>query len=98
MPRPGLHYTTAEWLGRRGVAAVAADNNGVEAPTPLPGVRNPLHMVALRDMGIHLGEFWNLEELADDCAADGVYEFMLVAQPMPIEGAAGSPVNPIAIK
>lgn len=97
-PRAGLHHTTAEWLGRREVAAVAADNSGVEAPTTLPGVHRPLHMVAIRDMGIHLGEFWDLEALAADCAADGVYEFLLVAQPLPIEGAAGSPVNPLAIK
>lgn len=97
-PKPGLHYTTAEWLGEHGVAAVAADNNGVEAPSPLPGVHRPLHMVALRDMGILLGEFWVLDELAADCARDGAYEFLLIAQPIPIEGAAGSPVNPLALK
>jgi kynurenine formamidase len=97
-PRSGLHYTTAEWLGQNKVAAVASDTGGVEAPSPLPGINNPLHMIALRDMGIHLGEFWYLEELADDCARDGVHEFMLAAQALPIEGGIGSPVNPIAIK
>jgi hypothetical protein len=35
---------------------------------------------------------------ADDCAADGVYEFFLTAAPLPITGAVGSPVNPIAVK
>jgi len=94
-PRPGLHYTAAEWLGER---RVAADNSGVEAPSPLPGVHRPLHMVAIRDMGILLGELWWLEDLAADCAEDGVYEFMLVAQPLPVEGGTGSPVNPLAIK
>jgi hypothetical protein len=39
-----------------------------------------------------------LEELADDCAADGVYEFMFVAPPLTITGAVGSPVNPQVIK
>jgi kynurenine formamidase len=97
-PRPGLHYTTVEWMKDRGVAAAAADNNGVEAPSTLDGVRNPLHMLALRDVGIHLGEFWDLEELAADCAADGVYEFLLAAQPLRIDGGVGSPVNPLAIK
>jgi kynurenine formamidase len=97
-PRPGLHHDTADWLGDHRVAAVAADNNGVEAPSPLPGVRSPLHMLAIRDMGIHLGEFWYLEDLADDCRLDQVYEFLLIAQAMPIDGGAGSPVNPIAIK
>lgn len=97
-PRPGLHYTTATWFAERRVAAIAADNNGVEAPSPLAGIRSPFHMVAMRDMGIHLGEFWWLDDLAVDCAHNGGYEFLLVAQAMPISGAVGSPVNPIAIK
>jgi kynurenine formamidase len=97
-PRPGLHYSTVEWMVERKVAAVAVDNGAVEAPSTLPGVRNPLHMLALRDAGIHLGEFWNLEELAVDCAEDGVYEFMLAAQPLRIVGGVGSPLNPLALK
>jgi len=97
-PRPGLHYSAVEWMVDRRVAAVAADNNGVEAPSTLPGVRNPLHMLALRDAGIHLGEFWNLEDLGTDCADDGNYEFMLIAQPLRIAGGVGSPLNPLAIK
>lgn len=97
-PRAGLHYTAARWLGERKIAAVAADNHGIECPSDLPGVRNPFHMVALRDMGISLGEFWRLDPLAEDCAADGVYEFLLVAPPLRVEGGAGSPVTPLAIK
>ena len=54
--------------------------------------------IALRDLGIHFGEYWFLEDLADDCARDGVYEFLLVAPAMPVMGGTGSPVNPIAIK
>jgi len=34
----------------------------------------------------------------EDCAADGVYEFMFVAPAIPITGAVGSPTNPLAIK
>jgi hypothetical protein len=41
---------------------------------------------------------WDLEALAEDCTADGVYEFLLVAAPLPVTGAVGAPVNPIAIK
>ena len=33
-----------------------------------------------------------------DCAADKRYEFMFVAPALPITGAVGSPVNPLAIK
>jgi kynurenine formamidase len=94
----GLHWETAEWLHERQVAAVAADNSMVEASGVLPGVAVPFHMLALCNLGIHLGEFWYLEELADDCARDGVWEFMLVAQALPIVGGTGTPVNPLALK
>ena len=49
-------------------------------------------------MGLLVGEIFDLEALAEDCARDGVYEFMFVAPPIPITGAVGSPVNPFAIK
>ena len=54
--------------------------------------------VPMEVMGLMLGEYWNLTELAADCAADGRYEFQLVAPPLSVTGAVGSPVNPIAIK
>jgi hypothetical protein len=54
--------------------------------------------VLLVSMGLLLGEIWYLDELAADCAADGVYEFLLVAPALVIPGAVGSPVNPQAIK
>jgi kynurenine formamidase len=95
---PGLHWETAEWLAERRVAAVAADNSMVEAAGVLPGIWVPFHMLALCNLGIHLGEFWYLEDLAVDCAKDRVYECLLVAQALPIEGGTGSPVNPIALK
>ena len=49
-------------------------------------------------MGLLVGEMFDFEELAADCAEDGVYEFFLVAGPIPVTGAVGAPVNPIAIK
>lgn len=97
-PRIGVHYSTAELLHDLGIASISSDNNAVETGSTVKGVSNPFHMVALRDMGVSLGEFWYLEDLADDCAKDGVYEFMLVAQPLRVVEGAGSPVNPLAIK
>jgi hypothetical protein len=49
-------------------------------------------------MGLTMGEIFNVKDLADDCAEDKVYEFMFVAPALPITGAVGSPVNPLAIK
>lgn len=98
-PGSGLDWQCASWLHDHGIAAVAADNLMVE--DPISGVRGtllPMHMLCLRDMGLMLGEYWDLNALAADCAADGVYEFQLIAPPLRFVGAVGSPVNPIAIK
>jgi kynurenine formamidase len=97
----GLDWTCASWLHDHDVAAVAADNLMVEDPDPANGVQGtflPMHMLCLRDMGLMLGEYWDLTGLAADCAADGVYEFQLIAPPLKVIGAVGAPVSPIAIK
>ena len=49
-------------------------------------------------MGLTIGEIFFLDDLADDCARDGVWEFFFVAPPLPFTGAVGSPINPLAIK
>ena len=96
---PGLSWRCAEWFYDRDTAAVAADNVGVEVmKSELEGLWSPFHMLALRDMGMLLGEIWDLEALGADCAADRVYEFLLVAAALPFSGAVGTPLNPIAIK
>jgi kynurenine formamidase len=95
---PGLHHSVARWLAEHSIAAIAADNVQVEARSDIPGVVAPLHMLAIRDLGVHLGELWYLEELADACAADGAYDFLLAAQALPIVGGCGSPVNPVALR
>ena len=33
-------------------------------------------------MGLFIGEMWDFEELAADCADDGCYEFFLAAAPI----------------
>jgi hypothetical protein len=58
----------------------------------------PFHQVAIPHIGLTLGEMWDLDALAADCAADGIFAFFLTAAPIPITGAVGSPVNPLAIK
>ncbi len=38
-----------------------------------------------------------LGRLADACAQEGRYEFMLTVSPLVVVGGTGSPVNPIAL-
>ena len=98
-PSPGLSFTTVDWLHRTEIAAIATDTWGLEVrPNEFDDAFQPLHQVAIPHIGLFLGEMWDLDALALDCAADGVYEFWLTAAPLPITGAVGSPVNPIAVK
>jgi kynurenine formamidase len=98
-PAPGLSFATLDWLHEREVAAVATDTWGVEVrPNEFDHAFQPFHQVAIPHMGLTLGEMWDLDGLAADCATDGIHEFFLSAAPLPITGAVGSPVNPLALK
>ncbi|MEW5627989.1 cyclase family protein [Streptomyces hydrogenans] len=96
---PGLSFSTASWLHDSEIAAIATDTWGFEVrPNEFDHAFQPLHQVVIPHIGLLIGEMWDLEALAEDCAADGVYAFWLTAAPLPITGAVGSPVNPVAVK
>ncbi len=96
---PGISLHCCAWLRDHSIAAVASDNWALEViPSEVPGESFPVHMVLIRDMGMMIGEMFDLEELADDCAGDGVYDFLLCAPVLKFTHGVGSPVNPIAIK
>lgn len=98
-PSSGLSWRCASWLHDHEVAAVAADNIMVESfDSGVEGMFLPLHLLTLREMGMMLGEFWYLDALAADCALDGAFEFQVIAPPLRVTGAVGSPVNPIVLK
>ena len=96
---PGLGVDCAAWICENEIAGYATDTWGTEViPNETPDIFQPLHMILIVHAGMLIGEIFDLEGLADDCANDGVYEFMFVAPPLPITGAVGSPINPQAIK
>ena len=98
-PEPGPGYRLIPWLYEHEVAAVAADTWALEAmPSGVEGCGLPIHQVGITYMGLLVGEIFFLDELAEDCAADRRYEFFFCAPPLPITGAVGSPINPLAIK
>jgi kynurenine formamidase len=98
-PAPGLGLSAIGWLAGRDVAAVATDTFGVEVrPNETADVMQPLHIVLIVHVGMWLGEIFDLETLAADCADDGVYEFLFSGPPLPFTRAVGSPLNPMAVK
>jgi len=98
-PAPGLGLDAAPWIHDLDLAAVASDTWGLEVlPNETPDVFQPMHIILIVHTGLLVGEIFDLEALADDCASDGRYEFLLTAVPLPVTGGVGSPVNPLAIK
>ena len=98
-PAPGLSLTTAGWLHRTEIAAIATDTWGFEVRPnefDVPAFQ-PLHQVVIPNLGLTIGEMWDLEELGDGLRRAGRYDFLLSAAPLPITGAVGSPINPVAI-
>jgi kynurenine formamidase len=96
---PGLQASTETlaWLWDRHFSAVVADNYAVEAWPP-PAGEEYLHYTAIPLLGLTLGELFDLESLAADCAADGIHEFLFIAKPWLLPGGIGSSANAIAMK
>jgi len=96
---PGFAFETLDWLQKKQVAGIATDTWGAEVrPNQTSDAFQPFHWISIPIMGLTVGEIFDLAELAKDCAEDKRYEFMFVAPALPITGAVGSPVNPLAIK
>jgi kynurenine formamidase len=103
-PGLGPGPAIAEWLWDHGVAAVAVDNPGVEpfpvtaALPPGGGIDDSLHTRVLALLGIPLGELFDFDPLAEDCAREGSYEFCFTSAPLRLPGGIGSPPNALALR
>ena len=81
------------------VCAVVSDTYAVEAfPPDRSTPTGFLHRMLIGQFGMALGELWWTEDLAADCAEDGVYEALLTSAPMHAPGGIGSPANALALK
>jgi kynurenine formamidase len=91
---PGLDRSCAAWIAEHDIAVIGADNIAVEAfPSSDPDCQVPLHVELLRGRGVYFCELLDLDALA----ATGRSEFLFVLSPLPLVGAVGSPVNPVAV-
>jgi kynurenine formamidase len=92
--QPGLSLDGARWLRSHNPALIGADNTSLEvAPSGVPGEPQPVHRYLIRQHGIPILEWVYLEDLA----ADNVGEFLFIALPLPIRGATGSLLRPLAM-
>lgn len=92
----GLHASCAKWIKERDVAIVGSDAASDVAPSMIDGLTHPIHQLLLVAMGVHIFDNCDLEALGEAAAARKRWEFLLTASPLPVNGATGSPLNPIA--
>jgi kynurenine formamidase len=88
---------TLRYLWNNHFAAVAGDTVAFEA-FPAHPERGFMHETILALWGLPIGEMFNLEALAEDCAQDGSYEFFFTSAPLNKLGGVASPPNALAIK
>ncbi len=99
----GVHASCVEFLYETDASALVWDWQ--DAPDEQQGLPNPLpinhalhvHNVVLPYLGMPIIDNADLEPIARACADVGRWEFQLTIAPLVIEGATGSPVNPIAL-
>lgn len=105
---PGLAGTeaTAAWLWDRRVAAVGADCPALEvlpsgpwrSADPESTYEHYLHFRIIALLGMAVAEMLWLEDLAADCATDGIFSGLFTAAPLNKAGGAGSTANALALK
>ncbi|MGV9454573.1 cyclase family protein [Streptomyces sp. NPDC003635] len=95
--RAGLHPGAVEFLAEREVAVLGGDGNNDTAPSAVPDVAFPVHVLAIHALGIHLMDYLQFDDLVPHCVRAGRWSFLCVVGPLRLAGATGSPVNPIAI-
>lgn len=91
---PGPGEQAGRWLAEHAPALVGGETIAFEHIAAGHGHATlPVHRLMLVDRGIHIMETMRLEELLDS----GVQEFLLVVNPLPVAGATGAPVRPLAV-
>jgi len=104
---------TAAGLWNFHIAAIAADNPALEVTPfgswdregmkswkedPEAAADTMLHFSLLGLLGIPIGELFDFDDLADDCARDGRYSCLLTSAPLNLGAGVATPPNALALK
>lgn len=93
----GLHAACLPWLHERRIAVLGSDGINDVRPSRIRGVPQPIHLVAIAGMGLHLLDNAQFDDLADACAARRRWAFLLTINPLRLPRGTASPVNPVAL-
>ena len=107
-------HDTLAWIWDHQFSVCASDNFGLECFPPIsdspfaaevkdipdvhPRHAAMMHAFMIPLLGLTIGEQWDFEDLAEDCAQDGVWECFVAVKPLNIIGGVGSPANGFALK
>jgi kynurenine formamidase len=95
--KAGLHVDAIPLLHDRRIAGFLPDGDGETVPSTVDGIAYPVHPLQITAMGMLAADSLNLEELAEACAEEQRWEFLVVLAPLRVPKATGSPFNPIAV-
>lgn len=95
--RAGLHPAAVELLAERRIAVLGSDGNNDTAPSAARGVAFPVHVLAVRALGLPLLDYLMFDDLVSACQAAGRWSFLCVIAPLRVPSGTGSPVNPVAV-
>ncbi|RAL01905.1 uncharacterized protein BO80DRAFT_473061 [Aspergillus ibericus CBS 121593] len=88
---------TLRWLWENQFAAIASDTPSFETSPINHPEGLTLHEWCLAGWGLPIGEYFDLEELAEYCRAKGRWGFFLCSVPLNVPGGVASPPNAVAI-
>lgn len=96
-PSPGLHADTAPYLKEHDAAILGWDQMDA-SPSGYQVFKGlSVHVLTIVFAGMPLLDNAYLEPLAEACAQENRWEFLLTINPLNVRGGTGSPVNPVAI-
>lgn len=91
---PGLGKACAQWAVDHDIICWGLDQFATDPiPYETPGEALPMHIAMLSKAGIRLIENVNMEEIVQK----KVFEFVVIAAPLKIQGGTGSPLRLIAL-
>lgn len=93
----GLHPECVRWIHERDISVIGCDGISDPLPNNDSDWPIPVHQCCLVGMGVHLLDNLRLDRLASACGEENHWEFLFTVSPLRIQGATGSPVNPLAV-
>jgi hypothetical protein len=89
-----------DWITDSNIVSLISDNPAVEYLDPATDINShdmlPLHEHCIFKLGIHLGEYFWLSDLANYLRKAKRTAFMFTGPPLRLPGAVGSPASPVA--